>query len=58
MGTNGVDCGLLSDEERSLLMRFDPSTKDDQDSLVSAWDRDTIGFFIAKFQKATTINGS
>ena len=46
-------CGL-SDSERAMVQRFDPTRLFDKKfskENKSLWDMDTIGFFIAKFIK-------
>ena len=49
-GPGLANCGL-SDDERLLVQRFDPSKLDGE---ISAHNRDTIGFFIAKFVKMSS----
>ncbi|XP_062620430.1 tRNA (cytosine(72)-C(5))-methyltransferase NSUN6-like [Saccostrea cucullata] len=50
LGSHGRQCSGLSKNLQQLLQMFDPSCDESHDSMA-VYDKDTIGFFIAKFTK-------
>ncbi|XP_056002611.1 tRNA (cytosine(72)-C(5))-methyltransferase NSUN6-like isoform X2 [Ostrea edulis] len=50
LGSAGRKCRGLTDEQRQLIQVFDPSRDTPCDKMAD-YDKDTIGFFIAKFTK-------
>lgn len=54
LGSRGRQCRGLSDDQRQVLQMFDPAcdiSRDGSCDKMAAYNRDTIGFFIAKFTK-------
>lgn len=54
LGSRGRQCRGLSDDQRQVLQMFDPAcdiSRDGSYDKMAAYNRDTIGFFIAKFTK-------
>lgn len=50
LGSRGRKCPGLSEDQRQMLQVFDPACDVSCDKMA-AYDKDTIGFFIAKFTK-------
>uniref|UniRef100_K1Q5I5 Putative methyltransferase NSUN6 n=1 Tax=Magallana gigas TaxID=29159 RepID=K1Q5I5_MAGGI len=54
LGSRGRQCRGLSDDQRQVLQMFDPAcdiSRDGSCDKMAVYNRDTIGFFIAKFTK-------
>lgn len=54
LGSRGRQCRGLSDDQRQVLQMFDPAcdiSRDGSCDKMAAYNRDTIGFFIAKYTK-------
>lgn len=54
LGSRGRKCPGLSDDQRQMLQVFDPACDlscDGSCDKMAAYNKDTIGFFIAKFTK-------
>lgn len=54
LGSRGRQCRGLSDDQRQVLQMFDPAcdiSRDRSCDKMAAYNRDTIGFFIAKYTK-------